>query len=1548
METQATTGYRLSSQQRRIWKLLQEGPALSAQCAVLLEGALDKDRLGEAVAQVIARHEILRTTFYRPPGIKVPFQVIADPEPAAWRELDLSGLDDGQQEAGVEELLRRESGDPMVLDQGPLLRLALVTLSADRRLLVVTAPSLCADSETLGNFVRELGHFYAGYGKEDVASDPLQYADFTQWQREALEADDEDARDGKAYWSQDRFASTAFVKLPLEARPDDPNPVPTGIGLEATAICLPADLARQIERAASDCGASAHAFLLTGWQTLLGRVSGQSDVLVAAVCDGRRDEDLRQAMGPFARAVPVIERIEPGRPFTEVLLGVEQSLREARLWQDYCTWEDTLATAGDERDAPVGFEFVEWPARREADGAWISVERQSSVLHRFKLHLACARHDNGLSFVVGHDPARLDGNEVRRLADGLVALLRDAARSPEQPVDRLNLLSDAERRRLLVDFGAGPAEPPPATCVHLEFEEQARRTPGRTAVVFEDRELSYRELNARANRLARYLRHNGVKPGVCVGLCVDRSLEMLVGVLGILKAGGAYVALNPEYPKQRLAQQLEEIESPMLLTQERHREQFAEFAGQTVCLDRDDAFWADQPDGDLPCLAGPEDPVYVMYTSGSTGRPKGVVVEHRSLANYTRHICRRLGLDGSDELHFATVSTITADLGNTCIYPSLVSGGCLHVLSYEVATDGARFAEYVAQHPIDVLKIVPSHFRALLASRPEGVNVLPRRCLIFGGEALSHALVEQIAPLAGGCEVINHYGPTETTVGSLMAAVDMAGRSPWRPSTVPIGRPISNTTILVLDEHRRPVPVGVPGELYIGGAGVARGYLKQPERTAERFLADPVAGGPDGRFYRTGDLVRYLPDGQVEFLGRTDHQVKIRGYRVELEDIEVALGRHPAVRQAVVLAREDEPDHKRLVAYIVAEGPSRPAAADLQRHLQDELPPYMIPSALVLLEQLPLTRNGKIDRAALPAPDKASSAAAKPYVAPRNAAETLLSGIWAQVVGRPQVGIHDNFFSDLGGDSILSIQIIARANQAGMRLVPKQIFEHQTIAELAAVAGTAATVQAEQGPVTGPMLLTPIQHWFFEQQFADAHHWNQAVFFELRQPVAPEHLAAAVDSLMAHHDALRIRFRRAESEWQPTCGDVDGQTPFCWLDLSQVSPARQKDVVEAAAARVQASLHLSEGPLVRVAYFHLGPEQPGRLLIVIHHLVVDGVSWRVLLEDLQTAAGQAIGGRKIQLPAKTTSLKSWAERLAEHAGSETLREELAYWSRAPRTSPRGLSRDFPTGRNTVASMQTVSIALDPEETRGVLEEIPEVYQTQINDVLLAAYLLAYSRWSGTRSALVDLEGHGREEIVDDVDLWRTVGWFTTHFPVLLELADASTPGDALKAVKEQLRAVPNRGIGYGVLRYLSPDEPTRRRLGALPHPEVSFNYLGQFDQVLSETSLLAPAQERMGPLQSPRGHRSHLVQVIGSVSGGQLRLSVAYSENLFRRETIEELARAMAEQLRAILAHCRSPEAGGHTPSDFALAGLDQEQFGKIAGLIDAMDDCDPEETLNA
>jgi non-ribosomal peptide synthase protein (TIGR01720 family) len=741
----------------------------------------------------------------------------------------------------------------------------------------------------------------------------------------------------------------------------------------------------------------------------------------------------------------------------------------------------------------------------------------------------------------------------------------------------------------------------------------------------------------------------------------------------------------------------------------------------------------------------------------------------------------------------------------------------------------------------------------------------------------------------------------------------------------------------VLDGELRLTPVGVYGELYVGGEGLARGYLNRSDLTAERFVPHPFSaaaaaaggGGGGARLYRTGDMVRWRADGNLEFAGRLDYQVKVRGYRIEPGEVEAALEGCSGVRQAVVVVREDTAGDQRLVGYVVGE-----AALDgggLREAVRGRLPEYMIPAAVVVLDELPLTPNGKLDRQALPMPPQANSG--QQYVAPRTAAEKILADVFTQVLKLERVGIYDNFFA-LGGDSILSIHIGFKARQAGLQFTTQQLFRHQTIAELAAVVGTEAADEDERESPSGEFPLTPIQQRFFEQELAEPHHFNQTVLVEVRRKVDPDLLEAALRHLFEHHEGLRLRFRREAALWRQEVAPANGVVPFERIDLSGLPDVEASSAIEATLARQQTTLNLTEGPLLRVTLFQRGGEKPDSLSIVCHHMTVDGVSWRILLEDLETSYEQLGRRRAVQLPPTTTSLKRWSQRLKDYAQSPEVQTEQDYWLDQLAPSAPALPVDFPGGGNTEASGQTVTVSLDQKETDRLLREVQSAFRAHINEIFLTALAQAFRRWIGSRSLVVDLEGHGREQIVQNVDLARTVGWFTTIYPVALRLGEKSDPAEELKSVKKQLRQVPNHGVGYGVLRYLSANG-AREKLSGQAQPQVLFNYFGQLDLVLSESALFAAAAEDTGSPRSPLGNRSHLLIVDGAVVGGLLRFNWSYSRHLHKRATVERLAEDFLDALRALIERCRTPVTVGYTPTDFPKIKISQGELDALMTQVD-------------
>ena len=1029
----STEGFRLSPQQKSLWSLQQDGSHVyRAFTAISIEGPLQEHMLERAIRVVVQRHEILRTTFYRAPGIKTPFQVVSPAPLFSWESADLANFEPTQQKQKITECILHEQEKPFDFFQGPLLRVTLIKQSDARHLLLVSLPALCADSATLANFTSELSRAYSARLNHD---EPLQYADFAEWQLELFDANDEQSATSQDYWRNHQAGVPSSPSLPMQKRIDKTQEFVPG----SVAISLEPFL-EKIEALAQEQATSVATFLFAVWRALVWRLSAEteSEFLLFNLASGRKLEDQADAMGLYAKYLPIVRRCED-EPFVSHLRSVHKALIDAEEWQEYF---DPASSANALRDS-VGFDFEDRQKSYNAGDLSFSVIDHRVCLSPFKLKLSCVRSGATLSSELYYDTQVFDPETIKQIAGYVQRFLLNVLKHSERHLSEIEIQDADELRQLLDSLNQTTVEIAPEPInktVHQLFEAQAARTPAAPALVSGDQELTYEELNTRANQLAHLLRRRGVGPDVCVSLCMERSAELIVGLLGILKAGGAYVPLNPDHPRERLERQLTESHSLLLLTNS--GSQGLNFAGEMIDLQRDGALLAVEPKDNPQLTATADNLVYVIYTSGSTGVPKGVAVPHRNLVNYTQSILQLLHTDRP--MAFATVSTISADLGNTCIFPALLSGGCLHILSYDVAMEGDLLRDYFAKHPIDVLKIVPSHLFGLLASQTDG-GILPTKYLILGGEALSWDLVQRISHLDHTCRIINHYGPTETTVGSLTFSVDDKSAASYS-ATVPIGRPIANTRCYILDRAQRPVVPGVIGELYIGGAGVAAGYLNQPAETATRFVQDPLAAEYGSRLYRTGDLARYLVDGNVEFLGRADHQVKVRGHRVELGEIEAVLAAHPDVRQSIVIARRDQSDDLRIIAYVVGAPISHDA---LRAWLRKKLPEYMLPSAFVFLKTLPLTPNGKLDRAALPAPEDVRAGLQSDFAAPRTPVEEKLAGLWAGLLKVMTVGVHDNFF-DLGGHSLLATQVVSRMRKEfQVEISLRSLFESPTVAAMA-------------------------------------------------------------------------------------------------------------------------------------------------------------------------------------------------------------------------------------------------------------------------------------------------------------------------------------------------------------------------------------------------------------------------------------------------------------------------------------------------------------------
>ena len=1486
----------LSYAQQRMWFLWQLDPASGAYNlpgAVRLKGALDITAMEQAFASLVARHETLRTVFQRQADERL-LQVAIEPELSV-EQLDLSHLAPEAREQAVNDAAISQSLLPFDLASGPLLRVQLLRVDAQEHVLLLTLHHIVSDGWSMNVLIDEFIRFYDAHERNEapqLAALPIQYSDYALWQRRWLEAG-EQARQ-LAYWQARLGDEHPVLELPTDrARPAMPSYRGTRHN-----FAIEPELAAQLRSFAQKHNVTLFMLLLGAFNVLLHRYTGQGDIRIGVPIANRNRSEVEGLIGFFvntqvlrteltgqtciAQLLQSIKEHALGAqahqelPFERLVeaLKVERSLSHTPLFQVMYNHQPVVADIASVSTASgLELALVEWQSRTTQFDLKLDTYEKSGTLH------AALTYANDL----------FDAPSIERMARHWTRLLQAMVADGEQRIGELPMLDSDERQVLVRDWNQTAEAYPTERGIHHLIQDQVQRTPDAPALVFGATTLTYTQLDRRANQLAHVLVERGVGPDVLVGVCVERSIEMVVGLLAIHKAGGAYVPLDPEYPQERLAYMIEDSGIRLLLSQHSLLPLLALEGIQVIALDQApdwlDGYSHQAPAVDIHAL----NLAYVIYTSGSTGKPKGAGNSHRALVNRLCWMQQAYGLEASDAVLQKT--PFSFDVSVWEFFWPLMTGARLVVAAPGEHREPARLIETIGRQGITTLHFVPSMLQAFI--HEPGVQACSSlQRIVCSGEALPLDAQLQVFAKLPRAGLYNLYGPTEAAIDvTHWTCVDEGADS------VPIGRPIANLGTWVLDAQLNPVPAGVSGELYLGGVGLARSYHRRPALTAERFVPSPFVEGE--RLYRTGDRVCQRADGVIEYLGRLDHQVKLRGLRIELGEIETRLMQHPAVREAVVLVQGG----KQLVAYLVLEGQ---APADLKAWLLKSLPEYMVPTHMVHLEKLPVTANGKLDRKALPLPDAAPQQA---YSAPENALQIALAAIWSDVLGTPQVGLDDNFF-ELGGDSIISIQVVSRARQAGIRLSPRDLFQYQSVRSLALVATFEQATVIDQGAVTGEVILTPVQASFFEQAIPVRDHWNQSLLLTPREPLEPARLDAALTRLINHHDALRLRFTQQAEGWQQAHA-VPVTESGLW-----VSEVGNDAELAALCDEAQRSLDLQQGPLLKAALVQMA-DGSQRLLLVIHHLVVDGVSWRILLEDLQQAY------RDQTLPAKTSAYQHWAQQLQSHA--HTLDHELAFWQ--AQSIDADLPRDNPQGGLQSRLGAKLETRLNAEQTRQLLQDAPAAYRTQVNDLLLTALARVISRWSGQQAALIQLEGHGREDLFDGLDLTRTVGWFTSLFPLRLQ-ADGEL-STAIKAVKEQLRAVPQKGIGYGLLRYLGTSQ-ARQTLAQQATPRITFNYLGQFDRQFNESALFVPTTQGSGQAQDPEAPLANWLTVEGQVYGGELTLQWGFSREMFEAATIQHLADEYAAELKALIEHCCATPAGQVTPSDFPLARLTQQQLDAL------------------
>ncbi|HVE91985.1 MAG TPA: amino acid adenylation domain-containing protein [Actinomycetota bacterium] len=1466
----------LSFPQSRLWIIDQFDPGSSVynvSVAIRLRGDLRADCLEAALDEIVRRHEALRTTFDTVRGAAV--QRIAESLPLRLRSLDVSYLDASEVEQAALREAVLEAERPFDLSLGPLLRATLVRLSGTDHLLVLAMHHIVSDGWSMGVFVRELSGLYEAF--IDGRASPLeplqvQYADYAAWQRERLSGDV--LREHLDYWRRALEGVPASIDLPSD-RPRPPIQTFDGASI---GFDIQGDVSAAVDSLALRTGATPFMVLVAAYATMLHRMGAGDEIVIGSPIAGRNRAEVEPLIGFFINTL--VLRVDlSGNPTFEELIGRVKEMALGAFAHQDLPFEKLVEELKPPRDLSTSPLFQVVFALQNAPlpdldlpGLEADFEEVEPPSAKFELSMDLSPSPDGYEGAINFNTTMFDRDTIHRFARQYKALLQSVAVTPAARVAELELLSDEDRRTVVESFNDTSAPRDGELALHEQVASFAALDPGATALFSgRDLEVTYGELDRRANRLARLLLARGARVDSPVGVLLPRGADVVVAMLGVMKSGAAYLPLDPAYPRRRLDYMLDDARPSLVVTTPQLRELVQ--SSDAICLD--DPALDEQPDTAPDVAVHPDSLAYVIYTSGSTGHPKAVMVPHSGLMNLSRAMAETFGLGSGDRvLQFAPIGF------DASVYEMLLalsSGGSLRVGTGEPLMPGPDLHRVLSQDGVTVATVVASALSVTPAAD------LPH--LRLAGTAGEPCSPELLSAWSHGRRFFNLYGPTETAIWATGAELRVGDE----PVT---GRPIRNTTVYVLDSRMRPVPVGTPGELYIGGAGVARGYLGRSSLTAERFVPDPFSRTPGSRLYRTGDLGRHRSNGSIAFLGRTDEQVKVRGHRIELGEVEAALSSHPQVVRCAVAARSEGDGTSKLVGYVVASPDDPPGASALRAHMADIVPEWMIPSVFVLLDELPLSAHGKVDRKALPAPQPARPDLEAEYTPPRNDAQRAFADIWASVLRLDKVGIYDNFF-DLGGDSMAAIRIVAKANEAGLPLTPKILFQNQTIADLARVETVGFAREAEQGVLTGPVPLTPVQRWFFDTHGDDPHHFNQAVMLAVSDDADPDLLRRALQAVADHHDALRLRAARTADGWAQRMIEPGQAVPLEVVGVKGLSEEQRLEAVWSAAERAHGSIDVTDGPVVRAVLFDAGDDGGSRLLLVVHHLCVDALSWPVLLEDLDGAYESLDAGDPVEMPPKTTSFRWWASRLDEYAQSPKLAQELDFWLGSITQDVPPLPVDRSDGVNTVASAQIASVVLDAEKTRSLLTRVKSELGAQPQEVLLAALARAVADWTGAGGVLLDLEGHGRHELFDAMELSGTVGWFTAVYPLWVPAPES--PGD-LEPVVRRLREIPNGGLGYGVLRYLSESEP---RLASLPQAQISFNYFGSQTQPASGLTWFTPLDELTGPARSPDSVREHLLEFTCAVVDDELAVDCAYSESLHEPGTVQALCESFVQALRA-------------------------------------------------
>jgi len=1472
--------------------------------------AIDREKLTNACKAVVSRHPMLRSSIHLS-GFSEPLQLVHQNAPARVYYEDLQTLAPAAQDARISEWIHKEGHRPFNLTEPSLIRFGIHRLDENSVQFTLGFHHAILDGWSVALLTAEIFETYqASFKKLSTPSPELPtFGTYVKLEREAAENDL-----SRSFWKTE-LEGFLFTELPRcgESSTSHHQEIPVPVGPE---------LSHGLQSFAHRLKVPVKSLLLAAHLRVLSLLSNRQDVTTGVVVHGRPECDGgEQMIGLFLNTLPFRMNLH-GMSWKELILSIHEKERTILQHRHY-----PLRNIQKEKQGAVLFEtdfnFVNFhiheKMHRDENLEYLGGQQIEQTHFILAANFAQLVGSKEISCKLSVDAGILGEDLARRMGEYYVCALRLIANHGQASCMADPLLANRELLELNT-LGSGPKIVHPFTPVHEVVRQQALKNPSNPAIHFKNTCLSYDDLEKRANQLAHYLRRYGAGPDVPVGLCMDRCMDLVVALTGILKSGSAYVPIDPDYPPDRITYMMADSGMKLLVTEKGLVPQ--RMAGGARFIHMASEAELIQKESDTPPEFSllPENLAYLLYTSGSTGLPKGIAIPQRALANHMAWMAREFPLQPSDRVFQKTPYSFDASVWE--FWAPLMQGAQLVIARPGGQQDPDYLIETMRDKKITIFQAVPTLLDAV-AGQSTFSECHDLRIVFAGGEALHGKLCNQIFTRLPHCEVVNLYGPTEVTID---ATFHRCTREDARQTTIPIGRPVDNTWAFVLDASGSPTPRGVEGELYLVGESVARGYWQRPDLTAQRFVANlSPAGNNFPTMFRTGDLVRWNEAGLLEYLGRVDRQIKLRGFRIELEEIEQVLANLPEVREVAVVLNQSDFSTPRLVAYIVQ---TDDAAKEWRTLASQHLPEHMLPSTWVMLpDALPRTPSGKIDRSALPAPGETDIAAvSRPYREPRTPQEKNLASVFSQLLRIERVGSDDNFF-ELGGDSILSLQATAQMARLGWKIHPRTIFEQQTVSAIAHQAQPLDVTRQTQHVRAGNVPLTPIQREFFEWNPSVPNHWNQSLLLKTFSDFPANRLRASLEKILRQHDVFYLHFENDVSE---TCAEYGAFIePVVETMEAPVFTENSKRLewLEKLAGQTQAGLNLASGPVVRALHISNFFQQEGRLLIVAHHLYVDAVSWNILLDELD----QCLKSETETLLPTALDFGEWARGLELLAQQPAVENDFSQWTDILRNASPHIPVDADSVSETVdeSGLEIHISTWNEQETHSLARATPSRNAPRPDELILAALSEVFAE-ADVAELLVNLESHGRDVPMHDLDASRTVGWFTSIYPIRLQ-HDASLDARArLKKICQSVRALPSKGFSFSLLRHSSHKENIRRELASLPQPRICLNYLGQLDASAHEARLFAPANESAGQDHATGSRRQHWIDIIAFISNGELKIQWLYSPKLHRRETIEQWAYRLTKALKEIVHLCTGDDKPGYVPADFSTARLDQSALDAI------------------